>query len=207
MHVAVSSMALYRLLVARRDSGVNPTLWYVTRAAGVSAYVLLTIVVDLGILLSLARQLETHVSWVLDELHQFLSLLTAALVALHLGALLIDPFITFSLANLLLPLNEPYQPLGITFGVLGLYALLVLLASSWSRRFLPRRFWRGLHYLSFVAFVLVTAHGLFAGSDAGLGWMRSVYFAASASTLFLTVMRLVLIPRSADAPPLTGSGI
>ena len=152
MHVEVSSMALYRLAVARRESGVNPTLWYVTRAAGVSAYVLLAIVVDLGILLSLARQLETHVSWVLDELHQFLSLLTAALVALHLGALLIDPFITFSLANLLLPLNEPYQPLGITFGVLGLYALLVLLASSWSRRFLPRRFWRGLHYLSFCRF-------------------------------------------------------
>jgi sulfoxide reductase heme-binding subunit YedZ len=205
MQVAVSSVALYGLLVARRESAVNPTLWYVTRAAGVSAYVLLATVVDLGILLSLGRQLETHVSWVLDELHQFLSFLAAALVALHLGALLVDPFITFSLANLLLPLDEPYQPLGITFGVIGLYALLVLLASSWLRRFLPRRFWRGLHYLSFVAFVLVTVHGVLAGSDADLGWMRSVYFAASASTLFLTVMRLVLIPRRASAPPLTGN--
>jgi methionine sulfoxide reductase heme-binding subunit len=205
MHDVVSSLALRELLVARRESGVNPTLWYVTRAAGVSAYVLLAIVVDLGILLSLGRQLETHVSWVFDELHQFLSLLTAALVALHLGALLIDPFITFSFANLLLPLDEPYQPVGVTFGVLGLYALLVLLASSWLRRFLPRRFWRSLHYLSFAAFVLVTAHGLFAGSDAGLGWMRSVYFAASASALFLTVMRVVLVPRNAKAPPLTGN--
>jgi methionine sulfoxide reductase heme-binding subunit len=200
MHVAASGMALYGILVARREAGVNPTLWYVTRAAGVSAYVLLAIVVDLGILLSLGRQLETHVSWVLDEFHQFLSLLAAALVALHLAVLLIDPFITFSLANLLLPLDEPYQPLGITFGVFGLYALLVLLASSWLRRFLPRRFWRGLHYLSFVTFVLVTAHGLLAGSDAGMGWMRSIYFAASASTLFLTVMRLVLVPRRAAAP-------
>jgi predicted ferric reductase len=205
MHIAVSSMALNEFLVAHRESGVNPTLWYVTRAAGVSAYVLLAIVVDLGILLSLARQLETHVSWVFDELHQFLSLLTAALVALHLGALLIDPFLTFSLANLLLPLSEPYQPLGITLGVFGLYALLVLLASSWLRRFLPRRFWRGLHYLSFVALLLVTAHGVLAGSDADLGWMRSVYFAASASALFLTAMRLVLAPRSAEVPPLTGN--
>jgi len=205
MHDTLGGMALYGLLLARRRSGVDPTLWYVTRAAGVSAYVLLAIVVDLGILLSLGRQLETHVSWVLDELHQFLSLLMAALVALHLGALLVDPFITFSLANLLLPLDEPYQPLGITFGVIGLYALLVLLASSWLRRFLPRRFWRGLHYLSFVAFVLVTMHGVLAGSDASLGWMRSVYFAASASTLFLTVMRLVLIPRQASTPPLTGN--
>jgi predicted ferric reductase len=205
MHIAASGMALYGLLVVRRESAVNPTLWYMTRAAAVSAYVLLAIVVDLGILLSLERQLETHVSWVLDELHRFLSLLAAALVALHLGVLLIDPFITFSLANLLVPLNEPFQPLGITFGVFGLYTLLVLLASSWLRRFLPRRFWRGLHYLSFAAFVLVTAHGLLAGSDSGLSWMRSVYFAASASTLFLTIMRLVLVPRRAAVPPLTGN--
>src|SRR5579871_5372553 len=183
---------------AKAANASDPTLWYITRAAGVSAYVLLAVVVDLGILRSLARALGTRVSWVLDEFHQFLSLLAAAFVALHLVVLLFDPFITFSLANLLLPFSEPYEPLGVSLGILGFYALLVVLASSWLRRFISHRLWRGLHYASFVVFALVTLHGLLAGSDAGLGWMRAIFFAA-ASMLFLTVMRLVLQPRGAEA--------
>jgi methionine sulfoxide reductase heme-binding subunit len=199
MHLAFHAVLLTQLVGWRRAGGTNPTLWYVTRAAGVSAYVLLAVVVDLGILLSLARQLSTRVSWVFDELHQFLALLAAALVALHLGVLLFDPFITFSLVNLLLPFAEPYQPLGVSLGVLGLYALLVVLVSSWLCRFISHRLWRGLHYSTFAVFLLITVHGLLAGSDAGLGWMRAVFFAATASTLFLTAMRLVLQPRSLEA--------
>src|SRR5215831_8510778 len=200
MHVAASGMALYGILVARREAGVNPTLWYITRAAGVSAYVLLAIVVDLGILLALARQLGERVSWVLDEVHQFLALLAAAFVALHLGVLLFDPFITFSVANLILPFGEPYQSLGVGLGVLGLYALVVVLVSSWVRRYISRWLWRGLHYGSFGVFLLVTLHGLLSGSDSGLGWLRSIYFAALASMLFLTVMRLAMPMRGVRAP-------
>ena len=186
-------------LTATAGNASDPTLWYITRAAGVSAYVLLAVVVDLGILRSLARALGTRVSWILDEFHQFLSLLAAAFVALHLVVLLFDPFITFSLANLLLPFSEPYEPLGVSLGVLGFYALLVVLASSWLRRYISHRLWRGFHYVSFAVFALVTLHGLLAGSDAGLGWMRAIFFAAAASMLFLTVMRLVLQPRGAEA--------
>jgi methionine sulfoxide reductase heme-binding subunit len=199
MAVTLSAIVVQVLTLSTRSNGSDPTLWYVTRAAGVAAYVLLAVVVDFGILLSLARQLETRVSWVFDELHQFLALLAAAMIALHLGVLLFDPFITFSLANLLLPFGAPYQPLGISLGVLGLYALLILLASSWLRRYIPRRAWRTIHYVSFAAFLLVTGHGLLAGSDAGLGWLRSVFFAATASTFFLSIMRLILVPRSAEA--------
>ncbi len=195
MHLTLLAAPLLFLRSAATSSGASdPTLWYVTRAAGVSAYVLLAVVVDLGIVSSLARQLGERISWIVDEAHQFIALLAAAFVTLHLGVLLFDPFITFSLANLLVPFGEPYQPLGISLGVLGLYALLIVLVSSWLRRFTSRSFWRGLHYASFAVFVLVTLHGLLSGSDSGLGWMRSIYFAASASMLFLTAMRLVLQP-------------
>jgi methionine sulfoxide reductase heme-binding subunit len=199
MCVAYSVVSLGQASAASAGSGADPTLWYITRAAGVSAYVLLAVVVDLGILRSLARQLGERVSWVLDEVHQFLALLAAAFVALHLGVLLFDPFITFSVANLLLPLGEPYQSLGVGLGVLGLYALVVVLISSWLRRYISHRLWRGLHYGSFGVFILVTLHGLLSGSDSGLGWLRSVYFAALASMLFLTVMRLAMPARGLRA--------
>lgn len=173
----------------------DPTLWYVTRAAAVSAYVLLLVVVDLGMLRSMARELSVRVSWLLDEVHQFISLLAAGFVALHLLALLFDPFIRFSLLNLLLSLDQPYKRIAVDLGVIALYALAVVLASSWLRRRMSQRTWRGLHYASFAVFFLVTLHGLLAGSDAGQPWMHALYVGAAASVLFLVVARLFAQPR------------
>jgi sulfoxide reductase heme-binding subunit YedZ len=186
-------------LVAR---AADPTLWYVTRAAAVSAYVLLLLTVDLGMLRSVARELSGRVSWLLDELHQFISLLAAAFVALHLLALLFDPFISFSPLNLLLPLGQPYRPVPVDLGVLALYALGVVLVSSWLRRRMSQRTWRTLHNASFAVFFLATLHGLLAGSDAGQPWMHALYVGAAASVLFLVVARIFAQPseRAQDTP-------
>jgi sulfoxide reductase heme-binding subunit YedZ len=177
-------------------------LWYVTRAAAVSAYVLLLLAVDLGMLRSVARELSGRVSWLLDELHQFISLLAAAFVALHLLALLFDPFISFSPLNLLLPLGQPYRPLPVDLGVLALYALGVVLVSSWLRRRMSPRTWRVLHNVSFAVFFLATLHGLLAGSDAGQPWMHALYVGGAASVLFLVVARIFAQPseRAQDMP-------
>ncbi len=47
-----------------------------------------------------------------------------------------------------------------------------------------------LHYLSFVAFILVTAHGLLAGSDTNEPWMRGIYAGAAGAFAILALMRL-----------------
>ena len=77
----------------------------------------------LGRLRSLGKWVGERVPWVLDEAHQFLALLTAAFVALLWGCYSSILFLTFSVTNgsLLLPLGEPYQPLGVSLGVLGLW--------------------------------------------------------------------------------------
>lgn len=184
--------------VALAGADADPTLWYVTRAAAVSAYVLLALTTNLGIVRSLTTQIGERVSWVLDELHQFLALLAGAFVLLHLLTLLLDPFISFTPANLLLPFAQPYRTLATDLGVLGLYALGVVLVSSWLRRRISRGVWRGLHYLGFAAFFLVTIHGLLAGADAGQAWMRALSFGFGSSTVFLILMRV--IPRPGEAP-------
>lgn len=176
----------------------SPTLWYVTRAAAVSAYVLLALAVALGVFRSLARDLSVRVGWPLDELHQFLSLLAGAFVVLHLVTLALDPFIHFSLANLLLPLGQPYRPLATDLGVLGLYALAVVLVSSWLRRRMSYRLWRGIHYAGFLTFFLVTLHGLLAGADASTPWMHGIYIGAAAAIVFLVFVRVFAPSRDTD---------
>ena len=178
----------------------SPILWYLTRTTAVAAYVTLTIAVMLGMLRGVARGSGERLSWVMDELHQVLATTFAGLVVLHLLTLFFDPYLPFSLPNLLLPIGEPYRPLAVTLGVLALYTMVVVLGSTWIRRFIPYRSWRIIHYASFATFVLVTLHGLLAGSDASEPWMRAIYAGASAAVAFLAVMRYFTRPRPARAP-------
>lgn len=178
---------------AATTTTTNPLLWYVTRAAAVSAYITLSATVLLGLARSLSR--VAHVRnrralWLLDEVHPYLALLAAAFVALHLLSLIFDPLIPFAPLNLLLPIAEPYRPFAVDLGVLALYALLVVWLSSWLRRFITHARWRTLHYTSFAAFALVTLHGILAGSDAGEPWMRLVYLAAAGSVGALVLVRV-----------------
>ncbi|HUY78917.1 MAG TPA: ferric reductase-like transmembrane domain-containing protein [Ktedonobacterales bacterium] len=185
----------------------NPTLWYLTRAAAVAAYITLTLTAGLGLLRSMARmeqRANARYLWFLDETHQFVALLTGAFLALHLGSLLFDPFLPYSLLNELLPVNEPYRALPSALGVLSLYAMAIVLGTSWLRRRIPYSLWRALHYVSFALFVLVTAHGLLIGSDTGQGWMNAIYFGASAFIAALVVMRVLLAPKPVATPARTG---
>lgn len=196
LHVAAAA----QVTAARTAS---PTLWYVTRATGVAAYIALSLSVALGMLRTIARNARERLSWVVDELHQFIATLAGVLVLGHLAALALDPFLPFSITNLLLPVAEPYRPLAVNLGVLSFYSIVVLLVSSWVRRRLPYKAWRSLHYVSFVAFALVTAHGWLAGSDSGEPWMRAVYGFAAAAIVFMTLARMLVGVSSAPAAPAT----
>src|SRR5215469_14583011 len=181
-------------------AAANPFFWYVTRAAAVSSYIALTGVVLLGISRSLVRMSGSRASWVLEEIHQFLALLVAGLVGLHLLSLFLDPLIPFSLLNFALPIAEPYRPFAVDLGVFSLYGLVIVLASSWLRRYIKHTSWRALHYLSFAIFLLITLHGVLAGSDSGQPWMILVYLGAAAAVVLMTVIRVVWVTGYAPAP-------
>lgn len=171
-------------------TAANPFMWYATRAAAVCAYILLTLTVVMGLARSLARVARVRVSWLVEENHQTLAAIAAVFVALHLLTLLLDPLIPFTPLNLLIPVNEPYSPIAVALGVLALYGMVALLASSWLRRRLSYRAWRTLHYVSFITFVLVTAHGVFAGSDTRQPWMYLIYLASAVIVGLGTLARM-----------------
>ncbi len=192
--LAAVQLAVFGVLVR---ASASPMMWYLTRALAVAAYILLTVSVLIGALRSVASQARERVSWVVDELHQFVAALATLLVLGHLATLLVDPYLPFSVKNVFLPLNEPYRPFAVILGVLAFYVMVALLLSSWFRSFMPYWVWRAVHYLSFVAFILVTAHGLLAGSDAGESWMHGIYVGSAAGVGFVTLFRLLGSQRKA----------
>ncbi len=177
----------------------NPFMWYVTRAAATSSYITLSLLVILGIARSMTRLGGGRVAWWLDETHQFLALLTAGLVGLHLISLLFDALIPFSITNLLIPIAEPYRPFAVSVGVFTMYGLVAVLASSWLRQRLGHAKWRLIHYLSFVVFAGVTLHGILAGSDSSQPWMIFIYVASAISVGLLTFIRIFSRPPAQPA--------
>ena len=185
---AAVSAGLSALSVRAAQDG--PVLWYLTRTTAVAAYVALTLSVILGMLRAIARTSGERLSWVVDELHTFIASLAGGLIAGHLLSLKFDTFIPFTVNNLFIPGDQPYRPLATNLGVFAFYTMTVVLVSSWFRALIPYRFWRFLHVFSFVAFGLVTAHGLLAGSDASEPWQRALYGMAVGAVGFLTLLRL-----------------
>lgn len=178
----------------------NPFMWYATRAAAVSAYILLGLTVVMGLARSLARAARVRVSWLVEENHQILAVITAVFVALHLLTLLLDPLIHFSALNLIIPLNEPYSPFAVALGVIALYGMVAVLISSWLRGKISYKSWRTLHYASFVTFWLVTFHGIIAGSDTSQAWMYTIYI-ISAALVGAGVMLRMFWPEPAQPAP------
>jgi hypothetical protein len=143
----------------------NLLWWYVARASGIVAWVLLVTSLVWGVLLS-TRVLRPHdrPAWLLD-LHRGLGGLTVAMVGVHIAALVGDNFVHFGAADVLVPLASSWRPLPVALGVLSLYLLGAVEATSLAMRRLPRRAWRSVHMTSYGLVWLVSLHAGYAGTD------------------------------------------
>jgi len=167
--------------------------WYISRSSGWVAFVLLACTVIWGIL-GVTRLVERRglPRWLL-ELHRHLALLTVVFTAIHLGALVADNYMVIGWREILVPMAMDYRPGAITWGVVALYLLVAVQVSSWLRGRLPRRWWRGIHLLSYPLLWAVAMHGLRAGTDAGTMPVCVGVIGIVGLVAFLTFVRLFTV--------------
>jgi DMSO/TMAO reductase YedYZ heme-binding membrane subunit len=145
----------------------NPRLWwYVARASGFVAWVLVVASLLWGLAVS-GRFTRRHPSpaWVLD-VHRFLGGLAVSFTGIHLVALVFDSYVYFGWSELLVPFASDWNPGPVAWGIVGFYLLLAIELTSLAMRWLPRSLWRWVHRSSYALAVVVTIHGVFAGTDA-----------------------------------------
>jgi predicted ferric reductase len=168
--------------------------WFTTRGSGIAAYLLMVGVMVYGLLLSArssSGELPAPVSY---GMHDYLSWLSLGFTVLHMAVLLFDRYLPFTVATLLTPGASTYEPLWVGAGQIGLYLSLIVTVSIYFKK-RAQRLWRALHYASFVAFVLITLHGLNSGSDSKLVVMQAVYGLSLAGIVGLTLYRIVAARR------------
>ena len=166
--------------------------WYVARAGGLTAWWLLAGAVLWGLALS-TRVAKGKVTpaWLLD-LHRFLGGLALTFTGVHLVALLVDSWAPFGWSDVLVPLASRWRPVPVALGVVALYLLIAVEATSLVRKWLPKRLWRAVHSTSFALFLLGTGHALTAGSEAGNIGVRLSAGAMLVAFMFLLVYRLLV---------------
>ena len=165
--------------------------WYVARAGGLVAFALLTVCVLLGLLLSGRARLPGWPRFAVEDVHRFAGLLTGTFIVVHGGALLLDGFMPFSVADLLVPVLAPWRPLATALGVVAAELLLALALANRFRARLSYRFWRRTHYANFAVWLLALVHGITAGSDSDTIWATTLSIAAEAAVAGLTVWRAI----------------
>lgn len=172
------------------------TWWFLCRASGIVAYLMLTASVLWGIVL--ATDLFPRwrrPAWLLD-LHRWLAGLTVFFVAGHLAALLADRHAHFRALDVLVPYASSWRPTAIAVGVVALWLLVAVEGTALAMKRLSKKWWRDVHIASYWTFWAVSVHAALAGTDTS----RSVYTLTSLVALAAIVFAASYRILTRDAP-------
>jgi DMSO/TMAO reductase YedYZ heme-binding membrane subunit len=198
--IQLDTLAVSTLHVASQRAAASWP-WYVIRAAGLTAagLIVLLMLSGIGQVTGITyRYIEPIKAW---AIHKALAIALCVSIALHIGFLLIDHYIHFSLLQLFVPFLSTYNnkttllglSLGwaaVAFGILAMYGVAIIVASSLGWIDTKKKTWRKLHYLSYVVALFVFIHALLAGSDLEYGVFRAAWMLLGLIVLIGIVMRL-----------------
>jgi len=175
-------------------------MWYITRAAGITSYILLWFSSAWGLAVSSKiTDVFLHRSFTYD-FHQFISLLAIGFIFLHIIVLLVDRYLPYTLAQILIPFASPYRPLWVGIGVIGFYLTLLVTITFYLRSRIGMKAFRTIHVLSLVAYLGATLHGFFSGTDSSLWTIQLMYAGTFLVIVFLTTYWFIVVRNKKPAP-------
>ncbi|HEV7450496.1 MAG TPA: ferredoxin reductase family protein, partial [Pseudonocardiaceae bacterium] len=210
--LSVAAMLALVALMARvrgpavSQAQLDPAVWwYVARASGLLAWVLLGASVVGGLLMATQLAHRGTRTWT-EGLHEFVGALAVVFTVLHLASALVADQLRIGLRELLVPFVRPDNPVAQGCGVLAFYLLTAVVLTSWARALLSWRWWRRVHLLTFPLWGLACAHAVLTGSDTSHPIFYWVGLAVGVVILFLGVFRLLTV-RLAGAAAAAPAGL
>ncbi len=187
-------------LVATWDTNRSMLPWVFERLFAFLAYGAMAGSVVYGLLLSTKLLDAIAHRPITFALHQDLASVGLGLAAVHGMLLALDKTVPFTLAQIAVPGLAPHAPLWVAAGQVAFYLMAIVVGSFYVRRQIGQRAWRTLHYVTFLAFLGATAHGLLAGTDSGTPWAWWIYVGSTVVVVFLLTYRVVLSITRAGSP-------
>jgi predicted ferric reductase len=181
----------------------DQAMWFLTRAAGMIAYLLLWFSTVWGLAIPSKLFGEVLSGDFTFDFHKFISLLSLGFLGLHIVVLTADRYLPFSVAQLLVPFLSPYRPLWVGIGVMAFYLLLLVTVTFYLRKRIGMKTFRYIHYTSLIAYLGAVIHAFLSGTDSSLPVVIIIYIFTVSVVVFLTIYWLVRawIKHSAGIPP------
>jgi sulfoxide reductase heme-binding subunit YedZ len=165
--------------------------WLASRASGVTALVLVSLSVGIG--LSMAGRIPNRpkLKKRLVATHEHLALAGLVAIAVHGITLLGDRWLHPGPLGIVVPFVMDREPVFTGLGILGGWLAALLGLSFYVRRRIGAALWRRLHRATIVVWALAVVHTLGAGSDAGAPWLQAVLLLTGAPVVFLFIARVL----------------
>jgi methionine sulfoxide reductase heme-binding subunit len=179
-------------------------LWFASRATGVVALVLLTVVVVLGVAVNRKGRLPGLPRFAVTSLHRAVSLLSVAFLAVHIATAIADPFVSIGIAASVIPFTSHYQPFWLGLGAVSVDLMLALVITSLLRGRIGRRTWRAVHWLAYASWPVAVAHSIGSGPDMWRGWLAWLTIGCAAAAVAALGWRIT--GRRRETPPALRAG-
>jgi methionine sulfoxide reductase heme-binding subunit len=165
-------------------------LWYVSRATGVVAMVLLSMVVVLGVVVSRRVRVPGLPRFAVAELHRRVSLIAAVFVALHVLTAVTDTYVSIPLVAVIVPFTSAYEPLQVGLGAIAADLGIAIVVTSLLRARIGIRAWRRVHWLGYAAFPVALLHGFTSAKDLRSGGVMVLTIACALAVAAAVCYRL-----------------
>jgi len=147
----------------------TPYLWYTTRATGMVALVLFTLVVSLGALVANRVGGTVVGRFEVNELHRSVSIVAVVFLVLHITTTVIDSYAPTGWISAIVPMTSAYRRVGVAVGAVAFDLILAVWISSLLKVRVKNETWRFIHWFSWLAFSSAILHAYLTGTDAKSG--------------------------------------
>ncbi|MET4901608.1 ferric reductase-like transmembrane domain-containing protein [Paenarthrobacter sp. CC6] len=170
--------------------GVSEVFWFLSRAGGITASVLLTLTFILGVMTSGRRRPEGIGTTVVTGLHRNLALGMMLFLVLHVATAVADGYVDIAWVAVFLPFAAGYERAWIGLGAIAVDLLLAVILTSVLRQRIPERWWAPVHVATYVLWPASIVHGIMMGT--GSAWiLRAVGLACLAAGTVAIVYRFM----------------
>lgn len=159
----------YPRAVDASDSSISesqtPWAWYISRATALIAFLLLFISIASGLTIRMPFVQRALPAGFSLKVHSWISLQALIFAFIHGGSLLFDKYLGLSIVNIFVPFTSPYQKNFIALGIIAFYCMLILVVTSYGRKYIAQRLWRVVHFLNIFLYLFALWHAFAIGTD------------------------------------------
>jgi methionine sulfoxide reductase heme-binding subunit len=139
---------------------MNELLWFVNRAAGLVAIVLLSSTLILGILTAGRAAPVAAPAFVRAALHRTISLVMVVAVAIHVLTSIVETYVNIGWLSLVVPFSSSYNRLWVGLGTVAFDLVGIVIITSLLRDKIPVRAWKLVHLSAYALWPIALLHGI-----------------------------------------------